>query len=108
MSLLFDGATRERRNRWAALAALYLAMFMNILDVSVVNLALPSIRQGLGATDTQLEWVLVVYVLAFAAGLLPFGRFGDVVGRGRVFRWGVAGFTASSLACGLAPDIGTL
>ncbi len=108
MSLLFDSATRERRNRWAALAALYLAMFMNILDVSVVNLALPSIRQGLGATDTQLEWVLVVYVLAFAAGLLPFGRFGDVVGRGRVFRWGVAGFTASSLACGLAPDIGTL
>ncbi|MGS4989477.1 MFS transporter [Roseibium sp. RP-7] len=108
MSLLFDDATRERRNRWAALAALYLAMFMNILDVSVVNLALPSIRQGLGATDTQLEWVLVVYVLAFAAGLLPFGRFGDVVGRGRVFRWGVAGFTASSLACGLAPDIGTL
>lgn len=83
MSLLFDGATRERRNRWAALAALYLAMFMNILDVSVVNLALPSIRRGLGATDTQLEWVLVVYVLAFAAGLLPFGRFGDVVGRGR-------------------------
>lgn len=47
MSLLFDGATRERRNRWAALAALYLAMFMNILDVSVVNLALPSIRRGL-------------------------------------------------------------
>lgn len=105
MSLLLNDTTREKGNRWAALAALYLAMFMNILDVSVVNLALPSIRQGLGATDTQLEWVLVVYVLAFAAGLLPFGRFGDVVGRGRVFRWGVAGFTISSLACGLAPDI---
>jgi EmrB/QacA subfamily drug resistance transporter len=105
MSLLFVGSAGERRNRWAALAALYLAMFMNVLDVSVVNLALPSIRQGLGASDTQLEWVLVVYVLAFAAGLLPFGRFGDVAGRGRMFRWGVAGFTASSLACGLAPDI---
>jgi EmrB/QacA subfamily drug resistance transporter len=105
MSLLFVGAAGERRNRWAALTALYLAMFMNVLDVSVVNLALPSIRQGLGATDTQLEWVLVVYVLAFSAGLLPFGRFGDVAGRARMFRWGVAGFTASSLACGLAPDI---
>ncbi|TYC65147.1 MFS transporter [Stappia sp. BW2] len=105
MSLLFDGAAGGRPNRWAALVALYLAMFMNILDVTVVNLALPSIRQGLGATDTQLEWVLVVYVLAFAAGLLPFGRFGDVAGRGRMFRWGVAGFTVSSLACGLAPDI---
>lgn len=99
---------RGSGNRWAALFALYLAMFMNILDVSVVNLALPSIRQGLGATDTELEWVLVVYVLSFAAGLLPFGRFGDVIGRDRVFVWGVAGFTLSSLGCGLAPDITAL
>jgi len=96
------------RHRWAALGALYLAMFMNILDVSVVNLALPAIRNGLEATPADLEWVLVIYVLTFAAGLLPFGRFGDVIGRERVFVWGVAGFSLSSLACGLAPDIGTL
>ncbi|POF28073.1 MFS transporter [Roseibium marinum] len=94
--------------RWAALAALYLAMFMNILDVSAVNLALPAIREGLHASATELEWVLVIYVLTFAAGLLPFGLFGDVIGRERVFMWGVAGFSLSSLACGLAADTGSL
>jgi MFS family permease len=104
MTLARAGAAREGGNRWAALAALYLAMFMNILDISVVNLALPVIRADLGASDTELEWVLVIYVLTFAAGLLPFGRFGDVLGRGRLFCWGVGGFTVSSLACGLAPD----
>lgn len=114
MSVVPDGLEKkeirgeEGGSRWAALLALYLAMFMTILDVSVVNLALPSIRQGLGATDTALEWVLVAYVLSFAAGLAPFGRFGDVAGRDKVFRWGVAGFTLSSLACGLAPDITAL
>lgn len=108
MTLARPGAVDGSGNRWAALAALYLAMFMNILDISVVNLALPVIREDLGASDTELEWVLVVYVLTFAAGLLPFGRFGDVVGRDRLFRYGVAGFTLSSLACGLAPDILTL
>ena len=103
-----DARGEENGGRWAALLALYLAMFMTILDVSVVNLALPSIRQGLGATDTELEWVLVVYVLSFAAGLLPFGRFGDVAGRDKVFHWGVTGFTLSSLVCGLAPDVAAL
>ncbi|WP_269581237.1 MFS transporter [Roseibium sp. Sym1] len=108
MTLARAGAAREGGNRWTALAALYLAMFMNILDISVVNLALPVIRADLGASDTELEWVLVIYVLTFAAGLLPFGRFGDVLGRGRLFCLGVAGFTVSSLACGLAPDTTTL
>lgn len=108
MSLSPAVAGRPAGNRWAALAALYLAMFMNILDISVVNLALPVIREDLGASETELEWVLVIYVLTFAAGLLPCGRFGDVLGRGRLFCWGVAGFTLSSLACGLAPDILTL
>lgn len=108
MSIARTGAAEGAGNRWVALAALYLAMFMNILDISVVNLALPVIRADLDASDTELEWVLVIYVLAFAAGLLPLGRFGDVLGRGRLFCWGVAGFTLSSLACGLAPDILTL
>lgn len=101
-------AERGHDYRWRALAALYLAMFMTILDVSVVNLALPSIRADLDASDSDVEWVLVVYVLVFAAALLPFGRFGDVAGRDRMFRWGVAGFSLSSLACGLAPDIFSL
>ncbi|WP_298983855.1 MFS transporter [uncultured Roseibium sp.] len=102
MSLASTNARRS--NRWLAVYALYLAMFMNILDMTVVNLALPVIRAEFNATDTQLEWIVVVYILTFAAGLLPFGRFGDVVGRDKVFLCGVAGFTGSSLACGVAPD----
>lgn len=94
--------------RWIAAAALFLAAFMNLLDVTIVNLALPAIRSDFNATSTQLEWVLVIYVLCFAAGLLPFGRFGDVFGRGRMFNWGVVGFMLSSAACGLAPSIETL
>lgn len=97
--------TQALPNRWAAAAALFLAAFMNLLDVTIVNLALPSIRANLTATSTQLEWVLVVYVLTFAAGLLPFGRFGDVFGRERVFNWGIVGFVLASVACGLAQNI---
>ena len=51
-------------------------------------------REGLGATDSQIEWVIAAYILAFALGLLPFGRLGDIVGRTTLFLWGVAGFTA--------------
>lgn len=94
--------------RWAAMAVLFLASFMNILDVTIVNVALPDIRVRLGASSTELEWVLAIYVLAFAAGLLPFGRFGDVLGRKRLFMIGLAGFTFGSVLCGAAPTIGTL
>ncbi|PCJ93147.1 MAG: MFS transporter [Hyphomicrobiales bacterium] len=93
------------QNRWPAAAALFLATFMNLLDVSIVNLALPSIRADLNATSTQLEWVLVVYVLSFAAGLLPFGRFGDAFGRERMFQWGIIGFMLASMLCGVAQNI---
>lgn len=96
------------RHRWSAAAALFLAAFMNILDVTIVNLALPAIRDDLRATSTELQWVLVIYVLTFAAGLLPCGRFGDVFGRRRVFNWGVVGFVLSATACALAPDVDTL
>ncbi|WP_282046096.1 MFS transporter [Roseibium album] len=88
-----------------AVASLFLGAFMNILDVTIVNLALPSIRNEFDATTSQLEWVLIAYILMFASGLLPFGRFGDSFGRKRIFNFGVAGFLVSSLACGLAPDI---
>ena len=95
-------------NRRAAVAVLFLAAFINLLDVTIVNLALPEIRSDLGASDTELEWVLVIYVLAFGSGLLPFGRFGDIFGRKQVFLAGVAGFVLSSAVCGLAEDTGTL
>ncbi|WP_281823733.1 MFS transporter [Jannaschia rubra] len=95
-------------SRWAALTVLLLANFMNLIDVTIVNVALPSIQQDTGATATQLEWVAAAYVLAFAVGLLPFGRFGDIFGRRRLFLWGLSGFTLGSALCGIAPDIGTL
>lgn len=95
-------------SRWAAMSVLFLASFMNLIDVTIVNVALPSIQSGLAANSTQLEWVVAIYVLAFAAGLLPFGRFGDIFGRKRVFMIGLAGFTFSSALCGLAPGIGFL
>lgn len=91
--------------RWPALFVLLIANFMNLIDVTIVNVALPSMRDGLGATDSQIEWVIAAYILAFALGLLPFGRLGDIVGRTHLFLWGVAGFTLASALCGLAPNI---
>lgn len=90
------------------MVVLYLASFMNILDVTIVNVALPDIRNRLGASCTELQWVLAVYVLAFAAGLLPCGRFGDTYGRKRLFIAGLTGFTLASLGCGLTPNVATL
>lgn len=91
--------------RWVALAVLLLASFMNLIDVTIVNVALPSLQQNLGADPSQIEWVIAAYVLAFALGLLPFGRLGDIVGRTRMFLIGVAAFTLASAFCGLAPSI---
>lgn len=91
--------------RWVALVVLLIANFMNLIDVTIVNVALPSMQMGLGATDTQIEWVVAIYILAFALGLLPLGRLGDILGRTKLFLWGVAGFTAASALCGLAPNI---
>ena len=94
--------------RWIALAALLFAGFMNLIDVTIVNVALPSLQTNLGATSTEIEWVVAAYILAFALGLLPFGRLGDQVGRKKIFLLGVAGFTLFSALCGLAPTIDTL
>jgi EmrB/QacA subfamily drug resistance transporter len=91
--------------RWIALFVLLLASFMNLIDVTIVNVALPSLQANLGATPSEIEWVLAAYVLAFALGLLPFGRLGDIVGRTRMFLLGVALFTLASAFCGLAPSI---
>ena len=82
--------------RWVALAVLLIASFMNLIDVTIVNVAIPSMQQNLGADASQIEWVIAAYVLAFALGLLPFGRIGDIVGRTRMFLIGVAAFTAAS------------
>jgi EmrB/QacA subfamily drug resistance transporter len=81
---------------------------MNLLDVTIVNVALPSIEADLGATPEALEWVAAAYVLTFAAGLLPCGRFGDIFGRRKLFLIGLTMFTVTSAVCGFAPTIGTL
>ncbi len=91
--------------RWLALSILLIANFMNLIDVTIVNVALPSMRENLGASNAQIEWVVAAYVLAFALGLLPFGRLGDIVGRSRMFLFGVAAFTVASALCGMAPSI---
>jgi EmrB/QacA subfamily drug resistance transporter len=91
--------------RWIALFVLLLASFMNLIDVTIVNVALPSLQQNLGADPNQIEWVIAAYVLSFALGLLPFGRLGDIVGRTHMFLIGVAAFTLASAFCGLAPSI---
>ena len=94
--------------RWAALAILLAASFMNMVDVSIVNVALPRLQQSLAATSSEIEWVVASYVLAFALALLPFGRLGDRIGRKRIFMAGVAGFTLFSALCGLAPSVEVL
>ncbi len=99
------GASAPDPRRWPALFVLLIANFMNLIDVTIVNVALPSMRENLGATDSQIEWVVAAYILAFALGLLPFGRLGDIYGRTKLFLWGVASFTAASALCGLAPNI---
>src|SRR4051812_26627699 len=77
---------------------------MLLLDVTIVNVALPSIERALGADFSDLQWVIDAYALTLAGLLLAAGSLADKVGRRLVFMLGLAVFTASSLACGLAPD----
>ncbi|MEU6584617.1 MFS transporter [Nocardia sp. NPDC046763] len=88
--------------RWIAFAVVLAAGFMDLLDVTIVNVAVPSIQKDLGAAYSQIEWIIAAYVLSFAAVLITGGRLGDIYGRKRLFLLGMAGFTAASLACGLA------
>jgi EmrB/QacA subfamily drug resistance transporter len=93
---------RQRRRPVAALALVLCAQLMVILDMTIVNVALPSIERGLHFSATSLSWVLNAYALAFGGLLLLGGRAGDILGRRRVFLTGIAVFTLSSLAAGLA------
>lgn len=95
-------------HRWIAMAVLLIAGFMNLIDVTIVNVALPSLQSGLAATSSEIEWVVAAYIMAFAIGLLPCGRLGDMIGRRRMFLLGVAVFTMASTLCGVALGINTL
>jgi len=90
------------RNRWIALYVLCAGMLMIVLDITIVNVALPSIQDDLGFSQSNLAWVVNGYLIAFGGLLLLSGRFGDILGRKRAFMAGLAVFTVASLLCGLA------
>src|SRR5436305_4569380 len=96
------------RRRWSALALIVTAQFMVILDVAIVNVALPSIKTDLGFSDTGLQWVITAYAILFGGTLLLGGRLADLLGRRRLFVAGLGLFTVSSLLCGLAWSEGSL
>jgi EmrB/QacA subfamily drug resistance transporter len=92
------------RNRWRALAVTLLVGFMSLLDVTIVNVAVPSIQHGLDASSSEIQWIISGYALTFGLTLVAGGRLGDLVGRRRMFLIGLVGFTLTSAAAGLAPD----
>ena len=94
--------------RWIALGIVCAAFFMTVLDVSIVNVALPSIGRSLHFSQTGLQWVITAYAITFGGFLLLGGRAADILGRKRMFMTGVVLFSVASLACGLAGSTGTL
>jgi EmrB/QacA subfamily drug resistance transporter len=100
--------TMDGRNRWLALYVLCAGTLMIVLDTTIVNVALPSIRTDLGFSQTSLAWVVNAYLLTFGGFLLLGGRLGDLFGHRRLFIGGIALFTVASLCCGLANSQGLL
>src|SRR3954451_9844756 len=101
-------AMNDSRSRWLALAVLAIAQFMVVLDVTIVNVALPAIQTDLGFSADGLQWVVNGYTLAFGGLLLLGGRASDLLGRRRLFMIGLALFGAASLAGGFASSSGML
>src|SRR5919199_2430036 len=98
----------DTRTRWLALYVLCLGSLMIVLDVTIVNVALPSIRTDLGFSETSLAWVVNAYLLTYGGFLLLGGRLGDLYGPRRLFLAGITLFTLASLACGIANTQGLL
>src|SRR5471030_1716694 len=100
--------TLDAKTRWYALIVLCLGTLMIVLDTTIVNVALPTIRADLGFSQTSLAWVVNAYLLTFGGFLLLGGRLGDLYGHRRLFVSGIALFTLASLCCGLATSQGLL
>ena len=96
------------RLRWYALAVVLAAECMDLLDGTILNVAMPSIRGDLGGSYAAIQWIVAAYALAFAVGLITGGRLGDVYGRRRMFLLGTAGFTVASGLCAIAPSVDVL
>jgi len=103
-----SSVVEEVVNKWLILAVLCVSLLLALLDGTVVNIALPHIQQAFGVDLSAIQWVIDSYLLAFAVLLITLGRLGDLYGRKRLFMAGVALFTLSSLAAGIAPSIGFL
>src|SRR6266496_210135 len=101
-------AARPDSRRWFALAVVVAAQFMVVLDVAIVNVALPSIKTDLHFSQQNLQWVITAYAILFGGVLLLGGRLADVLGRRRVFMAGLGLFSISSLLCGLSWSEGSL
>ena len=92
------------RKRWIAFIVLCLGALMIVLDTTIVNVALPSIRADLGFSEASLAWVVNAYLLTFGGFLLLSGRLGDIFGHRKLFILGLVIFCTASLLCGLAPS----
>ena len=100
--------TRTDRQRWIALYVLCAGVLMIVIDATIVNVALPSIQDDLGFSQSNLAWVVNAYLIAFGGLLLLAGRIGDLIGQRRIFLIGLTVFTAASLLCALAQSQGML
>src|SRR4051794_4180798 len=98
----------EDSSRWTALVVLCVGMLMIILDLTIVNVALPTIQKDLGFSQSGLAWVVNAYLIAFGGLLLLAGRLGDLIGRRRGFLIGLGAFTTASLLCGISNSRGLL
>ena len=103
-----QGAGTEERRRWLALYVLCGGLLMIVLDATIVNVALPTIQDDLGFSQSNLAWVVNAYLIAFGGLLLLAGRLGDLIGQRRIFLTGLAVFTGASLLCALAQTQGML
>ena len=108
MKLASPSAPFADRRRWMALAVVCLAQLMIVLDVTIVNVALPSIQRELHFSQESLTWVVNAFLVTFGSLLLLAGRLGDLIGRRRIFLAGLVVFTAASLLCGISPTQGAL
>src|SRR5690348_455628 len=96
--------SRLRGNPWAILVTLSLGFFMTLLDLTIVNIAIPDMIGALHASLDEILWIVNAYVLVLAVLLITAGRLGDLRGQRTLFALGVVAFTLASLACGLAPN----
>src|ERR1700704_7073014 len=108
MNLISPQSLSPDQRRWMALFVVCLAQLMIVLDVTIVNVALPAIQRDLHFSQANLTWVVNAFLVTFGSLLLLAGRLGDLAGRKRVFLAGVITFTLASLLCGIAPTQATL